>query len=66
MWRTGSIVSLKKLSQFVQRSNRNVVWRLYHAQSGCFGYRPLPQVLVEGKLPRVTVLFLKFVTIAGK
>lgn len=48
MWRTGSIVSLKKLSQFVQRSNRNVVWRLYHAQSGCFGYRPLPQVLVEG------------------
>ncbi|KAK2567368.1 2-oxoadipate dehydrogenase complex component E1 [Acropora cervicornis] len=48
MWRTGSIVSLKKLSQFVQISNRNVVWRLYHAQSGCFGYRPLPQVLVEG------------------
>lgn len=42
MWRTAS--TLRGLCEVV----RNVVLRrLYHARSGCFGYRPIPQETLE-------------------
>lgn len=50
MWRihVPSAFSLRNLRCVAQRSSRNTV-RLYHAHSGCFGYRPMPQITLKGK-----------------
>ena len=48
MWRISSVFSLRNLQHTVKRSNLNTV-RLYHAEKGCFGYRPSLQVTDRGK-----------------
>ncbi|XP_058954932.2 2-oxoadipate dehydrogenase complex component E1 [Pocillopora verrucosa] len=45
MWRIiPPVIPLKNLHQVVLRSSVNTV-KLYHAKSGCFGYRPAPQII---------------------
>ena len=48
MWRISSVFSLRNLQHTIKRSNLNTV-RLYHAEKGCFGYRPSLQVTDRGK-----------------
>ncbi|XP_073248521.1 2-oxoadipate dehydrogenase complex component E1-like [Porites lutea] len=47
MWRISSVFSLRNLQHTIKRSNLNTV-RLYHAEKGCFGYRPSLQVTDRG------------------
>ena len=50
MWRfIPPVIPLKNLHQVVLRSSVNTV-KLYHAKSGCFGYRPAPQIIHAGQL----------------
>lgn len=53
MWRIiPPVIPLKNLHQVAVRSSVNTV-KLYHAKSGCFGYRPTPQIIhaeSEGEL----------------
>ena len=48
MWRISSVFSLRNLKHMIKRSNLNTV-RLYHAEKGCFGYRPSLQVTDRGE-----------------
>lgn len=48
MWRISSVFSLRNLQHTIKRSNLNTV-RLYHAEKGCFGYRPSLQVTDRGE-----------------
>lgn len=47
MWRITSATSLNNLCQVLRRRSANTV-KLYHANRGCFGYRPSPQVSFKG------------------
>ena len=49
MWRITSATSLNNLRQVVLRRSTNTV-KLYHANRGCFGYRPFPQLTLKGQL----------------
>ena len=50
MWRfIPPVIPLKNLHKVVLRSSVNTV-KLYHAKSGCFGYRPAPQIIHAGQL----------------
>ena len=49
MWRITAATSLNNLRQFLLKRSGNTV-KLYHANSGCFGYRPSPRVTLKGQL----------------
>lgn len=47
MWRITAATSLKNLRQLLLKSNVNTV-KFYHANGGCFGFRPIPHVTLKG------------------
>lgn len=49
MWRITTATSLNNVRQVLLRRSANIV-KLYHANRGCFGYRPSPQVTLKGQL----------------
>ena len=49
MWRITAASSMNNLRQVLLKGRANTV-KLYHANSGCFGYRPSPQVILKGQL----------------
>lgn len=48
MWRITAATSLNNLRQVLLKRSANTV-KPYHANSGCFGYRPSPQVTLKGQ-----------------
>ena len=57
MWRITSATLVNNLRQVLLRRSVNTV-KLYHANRGCFGYRPSPQVTLKGQLHCISKLII--------